>query len=310
MTTRKTFSARGACLLIILAIGLAIYAHGRRPARAHYLELPGELQDANVIAQQQAGWHNSQSVERELKEKQLKMAGGGIGDSIGSLVEHPFGKTAVKGAPFSAQVVFEATRTLGNGTHITHKVTGALYRDSDGRTRQEMPRDGAAEIVLINDPSAGVLSRLHMFQHTVRKISYGGEAQTNREREEREIAEKMDAAKRSAAGAAAPQKKAESLGTQLIEGVQAQGTRFTVTVPAGGEGNDQPFDIVTEKWYSSDLQQVVMMKRSDPRTGDTLYRLTSISRNEPDRSLFEAPAGFTVVEEGQSAEGKTEAKRK
>jgi hypothetical protein len=308
MTTRKTFSARGACLLIILAVGLAIYAHGRRPARAHYFELPGEAPDAMVVAQEQSKGR----VEAELKERQLKAAGSATVESIGSVIEHPFAGATIKGAPFSAQVVVEGSQTLASGLHISRKVTGAVYRDSEGRTRQEMPREGAAEIVLINDPSAGVFSKLHMFQHTVRKISYSTESQANREREEREIAEKkaMESAKRSAGSATAPQKKSESLGTQLVEGVQAQGMRFTITIAAGSEGNDQPFDIVTEKWYSPDLQQVVMIRRSDPRTGDTLYRLTGISRSEPDRSLFEAPAGFTVVEEGKSAEGRTEAKQK
>jgi hypothetical protein len=63
------------------------------------------------------------------------------------------------------------------------------------------------------------------------------------------------------------------------------------------EGNDQPFDIVSERWYSPDLQILLMGKRSDPRTGEMIYRLTNISRAELARSLFEAPADFTIKEE-------------
>jgi len=41
-----------------------------------------------------------------------------------------------------------------------------------------------------------------------------------------------------------------------------------------------------------------MTCHSDPRFGETTYRLTNISRAEPDRALFEVPAGYTVKEGG------------
>jgi hypothetical protein len=88
----------------------------------------------------------------------------------------------------------------------------------------------------------------------------------------------------------------ESLGTQVIEGVQAEGTRTTMTIPAGAIGNELPIQIVSERWYSPELRTVVMSKHSDPRMGDTVYRLTNINRSEPARSLFEAPADYTVAE--------------
>jgi hypothetical protein len=88
----------------------------------------------------------------------------------------------------------------------------------------------------------------------------------------------------------------ESLGTQLIEGVAAEGTRVTVTIPAGEIGNERPIEIVSERWYSPELQMVVMSKHSDPRSGETTYRLTNINRAEPAKSLFEVPAGFTISE--------------
>jgi hypothetical protein len=81
--------------------------------------------------------------------------------------------------------------------------------------------------------------------------------------------------------------KTESLGTQNIEGVAAEGTRTTVTIPAGEIGNEQPINIVTESWYSPELQVTVMRKHTDPRHGEMNYRLTNIKRSEPDRSLFE-----------------------
>ena len=44
------------------------------------------------------------------------------------------------------------------------------------------------------------------------------------------------------------------------------------------------------------LQTVVMSRHSDPRTGETTFRLTSLSRAEPPRTLFEPPADYKVNE--------------
>ena len=82
----------------------------------------------------------------------------------------------------------------------------------------------------------------------------------------------------------------------MIEGVEAEGTRVTITIPAGEIGNTLPIEVIDETWHSSELQLVVMSKHRDPRSGETTYRLTNLSRSEPDRSLFEVPADYTVQE--------------
>ncbi|HKB68661.1 MAG TPA: energy transducer TonB [Pyrinomonadaceae bacterium] len=86
----------------------------------------------------------------------------------------------------------------------------------------------------------------------------------------------------------------ESLGKQSIEGVEAEGTRRTVEIPAGEIGNERPIEIVFERWYSPELQVVVMTKHSDPRFGETTYRLTNINRSEPAHDLFEVPGDYKV----------------
>src|SRR5215510_10462519 len=88
----------------------------------------------------------------------------------------------------------------------------------------------------------------------------------------------------------------ESLGKQTIEGVEAEGTRVTFTIPAGKIGNERPIVTVNETWYSTELQALVMSKNSDPRMGETTYRLTNIVRSEPDPSLFQVPSDYTVKE--------------
>ena len=88
----------------------------------------------------------------------------------------------------------------------------------------------------------------------------------------------------------------ENLGQQMLEGVMAEGTRTTTIIPVGGVGNAQAITIVSEQWFSPDLQVLVMTRHSDPRTGETVYRLSNIVRGEPDRSLFELPADYTLKE--------------
>ena len=101
-------------------------------------------------------------------------------------------------------------------------------------------------------------------------------------------------------GAREQNAKVESLGKQNIEGVEAEGTRHTVTIPAGEIGNERDIQIVSERWYSPELQTVVMTRHSDPRFGETVYKLTNINRSEPAKSLFEVPSDYTIKEGPQA----------
>ncbi|MEP7342284.1 MAG: hypothetical protein ABI977_31440 [Acidobacteriota bacterium] len=92
-----------------------------------------------------------------------------------------------------------------------------------------------------------------------------------------------------------PRKKLENLGKQVIEGLEVVGTRSTYTIPAGEIGNTLSIEVVEETWYSPALQLMVLTKSRDPRSGETSYRLTNLNRSEPDRSLFEVPADYTVT---------------
>jgi len=91
------------------------------------------------------------------------------------------------------------------------------------------------------------------------------------------------------------QYKNESLGTKVIDGVVAEGTRSVRTIQVGEIGNERAIEIVSESWFSTDLKTVVYSKRSDPRSGDMIYSLTNISRAEPDASLFAVPADYKAA---------------
>jgi len=90
--------------------------------------------------------------------------------------------------------------------------------------------------------------------------------------------------------------QSESLGTQNLEGVTADGTRVTSTLEAGAVGNDRPIQMVNERWYSKDLQMTVMTKHSDPRSGEEIFRVTNINRGEPGADLFQVPPSYTLNE--------------
>ena len=87
----------------------------------------------------------------------------------------------------------------------------------------------------------------------------------------------------------------ESLGTQNIEGVTAEGSRTTTTIQTGAIGNDRPLQIVSERWFSPDLQTLVQTRHTDPRTGEETFHLTNISRAEPAPYLFQVPAGYQII---------------
>ena len=60
----------------------------------------------------------------------------------------------VKGAPYSGEVVSESRQTLSDGNVISHENRSRVYRDSEGRTRQETYRNGQLRSIYISDPVA------------------------------------------------------------------------------------------------------------------------------------------------------------
>ena len=201
----------------------------------------------------------------------------------------------VKNAPYSADMITESTQTLADGNHITQSTTARIFRDSEGRTRTEQSLKGLGalagntdlpKVVFINDPVAGTNYALNSTNKTATKTFGGMRASRGGGAPKQE--------RRAARGGNGDNVKTESLGRQTIEGVVVDGTRTTVTIPAGQIGNEQPIQVVTERWYSPELQTVVLSKRSDPRSGDTTTRLANISRSEPSHLLFELPADYKI----------------
>ena len=211
----------------------------------------------------------------------------------------------VTGAPYTAEAVTETTQTLGDGNRIAQTSSVKLYRDGQGRERQD---EGRAETtrILISDPVSRVSFTLDPRTHTGQKSPIFGQREVAAAVNKLELAtlnfvyivngETGTLYTRRAPGS--PDPATEQQRPRTIEGVFATGTRTTVTIPAGQIGNLLPIEVVDEAWYSPDLQMNVMTKHSDPRTGEVVYQLKNISRGEPDPSLFQVPPDYKITEMG------------
>jgi len=218
------------------------------------------------------------------------------------------GKT-VTGAPFTATFTTQTTQSLADGNQIRRNTSGSYARDSQGRTRRDvtlpaigpLAASGQAppHVVMIDD----VVANTQYILNPNKKIAH--QVPPPHFRRHHEGREAFGPAGPTADDAG-PEWRGQrdkdvvttSLGTQTINGVQAEGTRYTRTIPAGAIGNQNPIVITSERWYSPELQVVVLSKRDDPRTGETITQLTNIQRGEPDASLFQVPSDYTVKQGG------------
>jgi hypothetical protein len=221
-----------------------------------------------------------------------------------------------KNAPYSGEATTESVQVLPDGNRIMHRNATRVYRDSAGRTRREtLDAGGQVTTVAISDPSTG---ESFVFDPKGGKVSRSIVTRTKTRAEGVPIAYEGDTlvvttdgqpgvtqdvtshvvltrqgegafVGRVASGDAKTPVSKEDLGQQTVEGLTANGMRLTTIIPAGAIGNEQSIKVVSEEWTSPDLQVLVLTRHSDPRTGDTTYRLSNVVRGEQARSLFDPP---------------------
>ena len=298
----------------------------------------------------------------------------GAGDDVMMFVSSELGgRSVIKGAPYAATAINETRQVLNDGNRIERSSSSRLYRDSQGRTRQEQ----AGGAVFINDvvagkgyvlnpqrqsarelrishrmqappappvtpvppvPSAGVTSpppqppKPHSQMSPEEARSWGDDMRrwarefTERmrgEREERNVVISRSITRSDTSDA--PDLRTDHvevirmedgrgaftsmpstmlpppgpgtttpLGSREFDGVRAEGKKTTWTIPAGRIGNKLPIEIVSERWHAPDLNVVVFTRHADPRTGERIYRLENIKREEPSAELFKVPAEYAL----------------
>ena len=301
----------------------------------------------------------------------------GAGDDVMMFVSSELGgRSLIKGAPYAATAINETRQVLNDGNRIERSSSSRLYRDSQGRTRQEQ----AGGAVFINDVVAGKGYVLNPQRQSARELriphrlqappvppvppvsavspiaptppqppkphaqmspeearSWGDEMR----RWAREFTERMRGEQHSARegdnvvisrsitrsdtaegldmrtdhvevirmeDGRAPFPSMPStamlpppgpgittlLGSREFDGVRAEGKKTTWTIPAGRIGNKLPIEIVSERWHAPDLNVVVYTRHADPRTGERIYRLENLRREEPSAELFKVPAEYAL----------------
>ncbi|MFO7692164.1 MAG: hypothetical protein R6V57_03660 [Vicinamibacterales bacterium] len=257
--------------------------------------------------------------EKVAKEQQLQVL---MEKTAGTAVHVSVETRPVIGAPYTAEAASESVQVLTDGNRIVRRSESRVYRDGKGRTRREELRpDGQVSSIAISDPANGtsfMFDPAENVAHRNRVVTFtssagvAGGTPSNKEitltfspdsKAHAELktaqAENVTVTSRrrmgaaDSAGTSSPATK-QDLGEQVIEGVTTKGTRTTTVIPAGAIGNEQPITVTSEEWFSPDLKVLLMTKHADPRSGETTYRLTGITRGEPDPSLFELPAGVTI----------------
>lgn len=282
------------------------------------------------------------------------------------------GRGVVKGAPYSATAVSETRQTLADGNRIVRSSSSRLYRDSQGRTRQEQGKS----VVFINDVVAGKRLLLNTDRKSARELPLRGavavpltppappvpptpgarpvppapptppptmsseeahgwaesmrhwarEFSARMRGEAATIEREVEIAVRKGEGSAIARPEINervevirlgdarapmpplpppvpmvappgpgttvSLGSRDFDGVRADGTKTTWTIAAGQIGNEKPIEIVSERWYAPDLLLVVHSRHADPRSGERIYRLEGIRREEPAADLFRVPEDY------------------
>jgi hypothetical protein len=283
------------------------------------------------------------TFDRRVQPGTVAVAGeSGPGNAWFVASEDSGGGELVKGAPYSADATTETVQWLGDGNRIVRKNTSKVYRDSEGRKRQEMTINGLGPwasapitIVTIMDPVAKVMWELDAKDRIARRIPMrsgtmmtmparvstirtadGPSTAVTFSQTAREPSMGIAVAGRVGDGPGEPpmtvagigpmltgeaiqaEFKAESLGKSTMEDLVVEGKRTKSSIPAGAIGNDRAIETVHETWSSADLKVVVSSRQTDPRMGETTYKLTNINRAEPAKSLFVPPSDYTVKEGG------------
>ena len=196
--------------------------------------------------------------------------------------------SALPGMPFTGQETIVWTHQVSDKT-VTARVSGTVARDSQGRTYREVhrltvdpvdPRTNLMRITL-QDPAAGITTDCDLSTHLCKTSPF-------------------PAATAAKTAPVTRQTVKEDLGSHLIDGLTATGTRITQTPTPNPLDPSQTADkkddpSIVELWRSADLKVDLSELRKYPDGEVQDVHLAITSREEPDPKIFSIPAGFTIV---------------
>jgi hypothetical protein len=192
-----------------------------------------------------------------------------------------FGGKVTTGKPFQATFTITRTEVLPDNS-ITNATSGTIARDADGDTYRDVKfpaigpwaTSGPQEFVYLRDVKA-------LMQYIVNKTK--GTYQAFAIREHHPLGDGGPGREHRKGPEHDSNNVVVSDNSTATYTDPATGTKYTVddkkitrTIPAGEIGNANPIVIVSERWYSADLDLVLETSHSDPRFGTSVYQLSSI----------------------------------
>lgn len=229
---------------------------------------------------------------------------GDLGDMPGSIVS----RAPIAGAPLVAEVAVSIPRVVG-GTPIIYAGRARYFRDGHGRVRvdqflvpaaggrsgtefRSILQTGKARPAAVWIDHAG--RRVTEVGTGLARMFVGGDyyvVATGQQSSLNAPGAAQTRAFHKLVNGTAPE---TALGSRMFSGVEAEGRRLTVVVPAGAERNDAPVTIVEERWDSPALGITLYARLADPRVGVAEYQVTSMKRVEPGPEHFALPEGYSV----------------
>ncbi len=196
--------------------------------------------------------------------------------------------SSVSGFPFSAKVILQSARTLEDGSTLNRSTYENIARDSRGRTHNEMRSwidatnsEPKLSYIMLYDPQIRLRTFIYPETHLVRQFAINA----------------LNHPLPTPLGPLAPVAESEDLGEEVRDGLTLRGTRERLSYPPGSIGNDSTLVVTTEYWFSTQFRINFTVKREDPRFGAQTLQLTAFRSDEPDPSLFEIPAGYTLSDD-------------
>ncbi len=200
----------------------------------------------------------------------------------------------VANLPISAQFTSTGQMTTPDGQQRSFSGTRTVYRDSQGRVREDITfapsgdaeqtsgrRGGPHSMTLIVDPVAGTVTRLN----AERKVAVVETvpAKFFQHEEKREQHEESGRFGKTA--------QVTDLGSKSIAGVNAEGRKINETRPS--RDGAATSTITREVWFSPEIKLEVSSTETSDR-GTRTDTATSVSRGEPNASLFQVPQDYAV----------------
>jgi hypothetical protein len=187
--------------------------------------------------------------------------------------------------PYTAKQELTHVQTLTDGTNIKTVEEISLARDAQGRTRRESVGTQNGDAV-------------HSFQifDPITQIRYTWNVGGNYPQVVTVYHQRPNP---QPVVAQTPVQRyypytSESLPPQTIGGLYVTGIHSTRTIPAGYEGNDHDLVTTTESWYAPSVGVQMRTITDDPRSGKTTIETTDLQQSDPDPTLFQPPAGYTL----------------